>query len=87
MARQVEQNLYWNARPPLLREYEGGEHELLADPQFLDRDADDFRLADDSPARNVTPLGDALSFVLSSQPAGVALADHIGANLPPPATD
>ena len=87
VARQVEQNLYWNARPPLLCEYEGGEVEVLADPKFLDRDNDDFRLADDSPARDVTPLGDALSFVLSSQPAGIALADHIGANLPPPQAD
>ncbi len=84
VARQVEQNLYWKAQPPLLREYEGGEYDRVGDPMFLDPEHGDFRLSDGSPARIMLPLGDALSFVLSTQPAGFELGHHIGADLGPP---
>ncbi len=35
-ARQVEGNLYWQALRPVLREYEGGSFERVADPMFVD---------------------------------------------------
>jgi hypothetical protein len=82
----VEQNLYWRARPPLLREYEGGQYERVGDPLFADPEAGDFRVAAGSPALSVPPLGDALSFVLSTQPCGLQLGEQIGASLGPPPT-
>lgn len=87
IARQVEQNLYWKARPPLLREYEGGEYDRIADPMFLDPDHGDFRVSDGSPARTVPPVGDALWFVLSHQPAGFELGHQLWANLGPPGSE
>ncbi len=80
--RQAENNLYWQARMPLLREYEGGAHDRYADPGFIDPAAGDFRLAEDSPARAVYPLGDALSFILSMNATASALPDHLGAGTP-----
>ena len=84
IARLVEQNLYWQGQPLLLREYEGGAFETVADPLFADADAGDFRLAEDSPARDMPPLADALSAVLSAAPCGVPLPEHLGSNLGPP---
>ena len=81
IARQVEQNLYWQARPPLLREYEGGAHEIVADPLFVNADRGDFRLSEDSPARQCESLGDALSAILSETPAGIRLERRLGCSL------
>lgn len=82
--RQADANLYFNTRPPLLREYEGGLYDRIGDPLFLDVKRWDFRLADDSPAHTVPSVGDALRAVLSAAPAGIPLPEHIGANLGPP---
>jgi hypothetical protein len=82
-ARQVEGNLYWNGRPPLLREYEGGRYSVVADPMFTAPDSGDFRLLEDSPAWQMPHFRDALSSVLSDAPCGIDLPEHIGASLPP----
>ncbi len=82
-ARQVEGNLYWNALRPVLREYEGGGFERVADPMFVDPDSGDFRLRPGSPAYQMEDFADALSAVLSRAPCGIPLGDHIGSSLPP----
>jgi len=53
--RMADFNLYHNGRMPLLREYEGGEHDLYVDPMLVAPEKGDFRLAKDSPARNAIP--------------------------------
>ncbi len=83
VVRQADSNLYYTIGPPLLREYEGGRYDIRRDPMFIDPERGDFRLEADSPARDMPQLGDALSAVLSSAPAGVPLPDHIGSNLGP----
>ncbi len=82
-ARQVEGNVYWNTRPPLLREYEGGLHSVLADPMFMAPEDGDFRPSEGSPAYDIAEFRDALSAVLSDAPCGVELPQHAGASLPP----
>ncbi len=52
VARLADFNLYHNGRVPLLREYEGGEHDLFADPMLVDPGNGDFSLAANSAARN-----------------------------------
>ena len=44
-------NLYWNAEPPYLRNYEGGHGNVRAEPLFVDPENGDYRLAPQSPAR------------------------------------
>lgn len=82
--RQADANLFFNLRPPLLREYEGGLHDRSLDPLLRDPEGGDLRPSAESPARDMPQLGDALAAVLSSAPAGVPLPDHIGSNLGPP---
>lgn len=82
-ARQVEGNVYWNTRPPLLREYEGGWHSVLADPMLAAPADGDFRPLPDSPAWDIPEFRDALSAVLSDAPCGIELPKHAGASLPP----
>ncbi len=82
-ARQVEGNLYWQALRPVLREYEGGSFERVADPMFVDPENGDFRPREGSPAYQMEDFADALSYVLSDAPCGIPLADHVGASLPP----
>jgi len=53
--RMADFNLYGNGRAPLLNEYEGGEHDLFADPRLVDPNNGDFTLAPDSPAREAVP--------------------------------
>ena len=82
VARLIENNLYHDARPPLLREYEGGVYEVVGDPKFADVENSDLRPAADGAAyRGLVTLQDALSMVLSSSPAGCPLPPHIGAAL------
>jgi len=80
--RQAEGNIYWQCRPPLLREYEGGMYGSVADPRFLDPGAGDFRLAPDSPARRLPNFADALSSFVGL--CGGRLPDHAGSDLGPP---
>lgn len=82
--RQADANLYFQARPPLLREYEGGRYEVRGDPLLRDPAAGDFRPGPGSPALLLPPLNDALSQVLSATPAGLLLPTHLGSNLGPP---
>ncbi len=89
VARQVEQNLYWQCRPPLLREYEGGEYDVLADPLFVDPENGDYRADRDGPAWDVSAIGDAFweMLRLSVPMAEAPPKEHIGAHLgPPPAS-
>jgi len=79
--RQSAGNVYWQCRAPLLREYEGGEYDTVADPLFLDPDAADFRLAPNSPARQMRDFADALSAVLALH--GGSLPDHAGSDMEP----
>ena len=80
--RQAEGNIYWGCRPPLLREYEGGVYERVADPGFLDPGAGDFRLAPDSPARQLPDFADALSSFVGL--CGGRVPAHAGSDLGPP---
>ena len=48
---RADYNVYFNAEPPLLRNWEGGHNDLVADPMFVDPQNGDFRLRLDSPAR------------------------------------
>jgi hypothetical protein len=48
---RADYNLYFNAEPPLLRNWEGGHNDLVADPMFVDPANGDFRLKAASPAR------------------------------------
>ena len=82
--QQADANIYFNARQPLLREYEGGFYDRVGDPLLRDPDAGDFRPAPESLAWDVPQINDALSAVLSPAPAGIPLPDHIGSNLGPP---
>jgi len=51
-------NLYWNAEPGYLRNYEGGQYDVYADPLFVDPAKGDYRLRPGSPAlRAGRPLG------------------------------
>jgi len=43
-------NLYWNAEPGYLRNYEGGHFDVYADPLFVDPAKGDYRLRPGSPA-------------------------------------
>ncbi len=82
VARLIENNLYHNARPPLLREYEGGVYEVIGDPELTDVESGDLRPAAGGAAyRGLMGLRDALSMVLSKSPAGCPLPGHIGAAL------
>lgn len=82
VARLIENNLYHNARPPLLREYEGGAYEVVGDPELADVENGELCPAADGVAyRGLAALQDALSMVLSSSPAGCPLPPHIGARL------
>ncbi|MFO7947889.1 MAG: right-handed parallel beta-helix repeat-containing protein [Armatimonadota bacterium] len=83
LARQVEANLYWKVRMPLLREYEGGSFGTYADPDFIDPEKGDYRPRSGSPAYDVPDLQDALGAVLSNTPAGVDLPEHRGSSVEP----
>ncbi len=82
--RQADSNLYFHARPPLLREYEGGQFDRSGDPLARDPEHGDFRPQPGSPAWHLPQIGDALSFVLSVAPAGIVLPKHLGSDLGPP---
>jgi len=53
--RLADFNIYHNGRLPLLREYEGGEHNRETDPLLAAPEKGDFRLAAGSPAREAIP--------------------------------